>query len=183
MLNLIKTGGLAIFCSFLIDIIAHLLPEGIESFYNKLSIPIHILVLIIFIVYVIVKDREISRLTNFKKGIVISLVFSLGISSYFYSYYKWINPNYLTEKKEALIDLTNEEELLNLAEKKIKIDPEYYFGKSAQDLVEMQQENIEEMYKPGKIVPLYLMVFTLSGMVFSLIISSLHFYYIKKITE
>ena len=110
------------------------------------------------------------------------MIFSTGISTYFYSYFKWVNPTYLIEKKEALISLTNEDELLLLAEEKIKNDPEYYYGKSAQDLVDLQQENIEEMYKPGKIVPLYLMIFTLSGMVFSLIISSLHFYYLKKIT-
>ena len=78
--------------------------------------------------------------------------------------------------------LTNEDELLLIAEEKIKNDPEYYHGKSAQDLVEMQQVNIEEMYKPGKIVPLYLMIFTISGMLFSLIISSLHFYYLKRVT-
>ena len=139
-------------------------------------------VLLIFIVFIVVRGKEISRLTNFKKGIVISLIFSTGISTYFYSYFKWVNPTYLIEKKEALMSLTNEDELLLLAEEKIKNDPAYYYGKSAQDLVDLQQENIEEMYKPGKIVPLYLMIFTISGMLFSLIISSLHFYYLKRVT-
>jgi hypothetical protein len=159
------------------------MPNGMKSFYQQLSIPIHILIQIIFIVFIVVRGKEISRLTNFKKGIVISLIFSTGISTYFYSYFKWVNPTYLIEKKESLMALTNEDELLLIAEEKIKNDPEYYRGKSAQDLVDMQQENIEEMYKPGKIIPLYLMIFTLSGMVFSLIISTLHFYYLKKITS
>ena len=65
-------------------------------------------------------------LTNFKKGIVISLVFSTGISTYFYSYFKWVNPTYLMREKVALMALTNEDELLQLAEEKIKNDPEYY---------------------------------------------------------
>lgn len=182
MFNLVKNGGLALVCSLLIDFIFHYMPSGVKSFYQQMSIPIHILILIIFIVFIVVRGKEISRLTNFKKGIVISLVFSTGISTYFYSYYKWVNPTYLIEKKVALMALSNEDELIQLAEEKIKNDPEYYHGKSAQDLVDMQQENIEEMYKPGKIVPLYLMIFTISGMVFSLIISSLHFYYLKKIT-
>ena len=158
------------------------MPSGIKHLYQKGSIPIHVLILIIFIVFIVVRGKEVSRLTNFKKGIVISLIFSTGISTYFYSYFKWVNPTYLIEKKEALMALTNEDELLLIAEEKIKNDPEYYHGKSAQDLVEMQQVNIEEMYKPGKIVPLYLMIFTISGMLFSLIISSLHFYYLKRVT-
>ena len=158
------------------------MPNGIKYLYQKGSIPLHVLILIIFIVFIVVRGKEISRLTNFKKGIVISLIFSTGISTYFYSYFKWVNPTYLIEKKEALMALTNEDELLLIAEEKIKNDPEYYHGKSAQDLVEMQQVNIEEMYKPGKIVPLYLMIFTISGMLFSLIISSLHFYYLKRVT-
>ena len=158
------------------------MPSGIKHLYQKGSISIHVLILIIFIVFIVVRGKEVSRLTNFKKGIVISLIFSTGISTYFYSYFKWVNPTYLIEKKEALMALTNEDELLLIAEEKIKNDPEYYHGKSAQDLVEMQQVNIEEMYKPGKIVPLYLMIFTISGMLFSLIISSLHFYYLKRVT-
>tara|TARA_B100001115_G_C15752038_1_gene367820 strand:- start:480 stop:956 length:477 start_codon:yes stop_codon:yes gene_type:complete len=158
------------------------MPNGIKYLYQKGSIPLHVLILIIFIVFIVVRGKEVSRLTNFKKGIVISLIFSTGISTYFYSYFKWVNPTYLIEKKEALMALTNEDELLLIAEEKIKNDPEYYHGKSAQDLVEMQQVNIEEMYKPGKIVPLYLMIFTISGMLFSLIISSLHFYYLKRVT-
>ena len=182
MLNLVKSGGVALICSLFIDVISHYMPYGIKHLYQQVSIPFHILILIIFIVFIVVRGKEISRLTNFKKGIVISLVFSFGISTYYYSYFKWLNPTYLIEKKEALMSLTNEGELILLAEEKIKNDPEYYRGKSAQDLVDMQQENIEEMYKPGKIIPLYLMIFTLSGMVFSLIISSLHFYYLKKIT-
>ncbi len=182
MFNLIKNGGLALVCSLFIDLISHYMPSGIKYLYQQGSIPIHILILIIFIVFIVVRGKEISRLTNFKKGIVISLIFSTGISTYFYSYFKWVNPTYLIEKKEALMSLTNEDELLLLAEEKIKNDPEYYYGKSAQDLVDLQQENIEEMYKPGKIVPLYLMIFTISGMLFSLIISSLHFYYLKRVT-
>jgi len=182
MFNLVKNGGLALVCSLFIDFISHYMPKELKSLYQKGAIPIHILILIIFIVFVVVRGKEISRLTNFKKGIVISLIFSTGISTYFYSYFKWVNPTYLIEKKEALMALTNEDELLLIAEEKIKNDPEYYHGKSAQDLVEMQQVNIEEMYKPGKIVPLYLMIFTISGMLFSLIISSLHFYYLKRVT-
>ena len=86
-------------------------------------------------------------------------------------------------KKEALIALTKDDELLELAKEKIKSEPEYYQGKSPQDLIEMQQDNIEEMFKPGKIIPLYLMIFTLSGMVFSLIISLLNFIYYKKFSS
>ena len=83
MLNLVKNGGLSLVCSLLIDFIFHYMPNGIKSFYQQMSIPTHILILIIFIVFIVVRGKEISRLTNFKKGIVISLIFSLGISTYY----------------------------------------------------------------------------------------------------
>ena len=78
------------------------MPNGVKSFYQQMSIPIHILILIIFIVFIVVRGKEISRLTNFKKGIVISLVFSTGISTYYYSYFKWVNPNLLDREKRSI---------------------------------------------------------------------------------
>ena len=84
--------------------------------------------MIIFIGFSIIRSNNISRINNFKNGIIISLVFSLGISAYYFSYYKWVNPTYLIEKKEALIALTKDDELLELAKEKIKSEPEYYQG-------------------------------------------------------
>ena len=183
MLKLIKTGLFALSLSVIIDVLILQFPENIQVKFSEISIPIHVLIMIIFIGGSIIRSNNISRINNFKNGIIISLVFSLGISAYYFSYYKWVNPTYLIEKKEALIALTKDDELLELAKEKIKNEPEYYKGKSPQDLIEMQQDNIKEMFKPGKIIPLYLMIFTLSGMVFSLIISLLNFIYYKKISS
>ena len=55
MINLVKNGGLALVCSLLIDLISHYMPSGMKSLYQKGAIPIHILILIIFIVFIVKK--------------------------------------------------------------------------------------------------------------------------------
>ena len=101
MLKLIKTGLFALSLSVLIDVLILQFPENIQVKFSEISIPIHVLIMIIFIGVSIIRSNNISRINNFKNGIIISLVFSLGISAYYFSYYKWVNPTYLIEKKEA----------------------------------------------------------------------------------
>ena len=54
---------------------------------------------------------------------------------------------------------------------KIKGDPDYYSGKSAEDLIEMQQENINEFLQPSKVFPISLFGFLLIGMMFTVIVT------------
>ena len=93
------------------------------------------------------------------------------ISIYFFSYHKWINPDFLINKKETLINLTSSEELFFEAEKKISENPDYYKGKSAEDLIEMQQNNINEFLQPSKVFPISLFGFLLIGMMFTAIVA------------
>jgi hypothetical protein len=66
------------------------------------------------------------------------------------------------------------------AKKKIELEPDYYNGKSAEDLIEMQQDNINNLLKAGKAFPISLLLFLLTGTFFTGLISQLK-YLFKKI--
>ena len=61
-----------------------------------------------------------------------------------------MKPELLENKRILLIELTEKPETIIDAKEKISINPDYYSGKSAEDLVEMQQDNINNLLKPGK---------------------------------
>ena len=104
MFNYIKTSFIAIFISLVFELIIHLSNIEIDFQLSLVSFIIHCLNLIIAIVLAVnYQNPTISRLDNLKKGILISIVFSLSISFYFYSYHKWINPEFLENKKQSQI--------------------------------------------------------------------------------
>ena len=76
MLKLIKTGLFALSLSVLIDVLILQFPENIQVKFSEISIPIHALIMIIFIGFSIIRSNNISRINNFKNGIIISLVFN-----------------------------------------------------------------------------------------------------------
>ena len=90
-----------------------------------------------------------------------------------YSYHKWINPEFLENKKQSLIELSENPETLRQAKLNIESNPDFYNGKSAQDLLEMQQENIKDILKPSKVFPISLFSFLFLGMISTLLISLL----------
>ena len=93
------------------------------------------------------------------------------------------NPDLLENKKLLLIELSEKSETLLDAEKKISINPDYYNGKSAEDLVEMQQDNINNLLKPGKVFPMSLFSFLFIGMLFTIIISLMKYLFRKKLND
>ena len=80
-----------------------------------------------------------------------------------------MNPNLLINKRNSLLKLTETEHILLEARNKIKGNPNYYHGKSAEDLIEMQQDNINDLLQPSKVFPLSLFSFLLVGMIFTII--------------
>tara|TARA_B100001093_G_scaffold513964_1_gene586980 strand:+ start:2845 stop:3387 length:543 start_codon:yes stop_codon:yes gene_type:complete len=172
MLKNIKTGLLALSTSILFELI--ILNQFKESNFqiSFIAFAFHSLNLILFILYgILYSDPVKSRITNFKKGLTISIVFSFFISFYFFSYHKWINPSFLENKKQELMDMALSEQTFISAETKIKEDPDYYSGKSAEDLIDMQQENINEFLQPSKVFPISLFGFLLIGMMFTVIVT------------
>ena len=181
MFNYIKTSFIAIFISLVFELIIHLSNIEIDFQLSLVSFIIHCLNLIIAIVLAVnYQNPTISILDNLKKGILISIVFSLSISLYFYSYHKWLNPEFLENKKQLLIELSENPENIRQAKLNINSNPDFYNGKSAEDLLEMQQENINDILKPGKVFPISLFSFLFLGMISSLIISLLTNLFQKK---
>ena len=78
-----------------------------------------------------------------------------------------MKPELLENKRILLIELTEKPETIIDAKNKISINPDYYKGKSAEDLVEMQQDNINNLLKPGKVFPMSLFFFLFIGMLFT----------------
>ena len=172
MLKNIKTGLLAVAISLCFELIILNLYQVSNTQLSFIGFAFHSLNLILFILIAILfKNPVKSRVSNFKKGLTISIIFSLLISIYFFSYHKWINPDFLINKKETLINLTSSEELFVKAKKKISEDPDYYKGQSAEDLIEMQQNNINEFLQPSKVFPISLFGFLLIGMMFTAIVA------------
>ena len=181
MFNYIKTSFIAIFISLVFELIIHLSNIEIDFQMSLVNFIFHCLNLIIAIVLAVnYQNPTISRLDNLKKGILISIVFSLSISLYFYSYHKWLNPEFLENKKKLLIELSENPETIRQAKLNINSNPDFYNGKSAEDLIEMQQENINDILKPGKVFPISLFSFLFLGMISSLIISLLTNLFQKK---
>ena len=174
MLKFIKTSFIAFIISLLYELIIHQSNLEINFQLSLISFIFHSLNLIIAIALAVsYQNPTTSRIDNLKKGILISIVFSLSISFYFYSYYKWINPEFLENKKQSLIELSENPETLRQAKLNIESNPDFYNGKSAQDLLEMQQENIKDILKPSKVFPISLFSFLFLGMISTLLISLL----------
>ena len=181
MFKYIKTSLIAIAISLVFELLVYLSKMEVDFRLSLISFIFHSLNLIIAIVLAVnYQNPTISRLDNLKKGILISIVFSLSISFYFFSYHKWINPEFLENKKQSLIELSENPETLRQAKENINSNPDFYNGKSAEDLVEMQQENINDLLKPGKVFPISLFSFLFLGMLSTLIISLLTHFFQKK---
>ena len=181
MFKYIKTSLIAIAISLVFELLVYLSKMEVDFRLSLVSFIFHSLNLIIAIVLAVnYQNPTISRLDNLKKGILISIVFSFSISFYFFSYHKWINPEFLENKKQSLIELSENPETLRQAKENINSNPDFYNGKSAEDLVEMQQENINDLLKPGKVFPISLFSFLFLGMLSTLIISLLTHFFQKK---
>jgi hypothetical protein len=176
----IKTGLIALLISLFFETIMLIFFNEGSYKLSFIAFAFHSLNMILFILFsVLYQNPVISRVANFKKGLTISMVFSVMISLYFFSYHKWINPSFLIEKKKELTDNILTERMLENAKSQIIENPEYYNGKTADDLIEMQQENIEEFLQPSKVFPISLFGFLLIGMIFTAILSILNYAFNK----
>ena len=116
MFKYIKTSFIAFIISLLYELIIHQSNLEINFQLSLISFILHSLNLIIAIALAVsYQNPTTSRIDNLKKGILISIVFSLSISFYFYSYPKWINPEFLDNKKQSLIELSENPETLRQA--------------------------------------------------------------------
>ncbi len=128
-----------------------------------------------------IKHTSPSLIVDIKTGLKTSSVYAIIVSLFILSYYKWIDPEYPEIKKQQLLELTMSDKMDDLAEKKMKDDPDLYYNKSKEDLIDMQQENIIDTMKPSKVFPITLFSLLLMGMIFSFIITGFNRGILSKI--
>ena len=68
----------------------------------------------------------------------------------------------------------DEDAMLELAEKHIENNPDFYYGKSPEDLIDMQQENINANLNTNVVFPFTLFTQLLLGMIFSFALTGLN---------
>lgn len=174
----LKIVGLAVLVSIAFEYFFNILIEDLDLQKSLYSFIFHSLVLIVAIFLAInFLNSSFSRIQNFKIGLFISILFSIFISGYYYSYHKWINPKLLENKRSSLIYLTEKHETFFDAKHKIQKNPNYYKDKSVEDLIEMQQDNINDLLQPAKVFPISLFSFLFTGMIFTILIGFLKYHF------
>jgi hypothetical protein len=170
----IKIGIAAVVISILFEITTLLygLHENINA--SAISFMVHSFVLISSVATTIIsisKNKDYNDvISQLKAGIKTTSIYAILMSSFFFSYNKWINPNYMENRRNHLIELTNDEQTREVIKKQIDANPEYYETESSEDLIDNQQESINTTREPKVIFALSLFSLMILGMIFSLII-------------
>lgn len=154
---------------------------------HVISFAVSTLILLLIIAFVILKEFNVAKKTSpsfifdLKNGIQTAAIFALIIASFSFIYYKWID-DYASVKKDQLLEMVmDEKSMLELANQQIKNNPDFYYGKSPEDLIDMQQENIIANLNPNIIFPFTLFTQLLMGMVFAFVLTALNRLVLSKL--
>lgn len=170
----IKIGIAAVVISIIFEISTLLygLHENINA--SAISFMFHSFILIAAVSITIIsisKHKDYNDvISQLKSGIKTTSIYAILMSSFFFSYNKWINSDYMENREKQLIELTNAEKTKeNIKNQRIE-NPEYYESESTEDLIDNQQESIKTTREPKVIFALTLFSLMFLGMFFSLII-------------
>ena len=183
----IKIGIAAVVISILFEIITYWygLHENINA--SAISFMVHSFVLISSVAITIIsvsKHKDFNDIiSQLKAGIKTTSIYAVFMSCFFFSYNKWINPNYMDNRRNHLIELTKDDKTREVIRKEIEANPEYYETESSDDLIDNQQESINTTREPKVIFALSLFSLMILGMVFSLIISFFNRMIQKRFSE
>jgi hypothetical protein len=136
------------------------------------------LVLLISISYsILIQFRRIrntspSFIFDLKNGIKTAALFTLIIAPFSYTYFKWINPEFLENKIEKAESL--KVSMYQTAQEQKSINPDLYYNKSAEDLTEMQEENFKDTFTPYKAFIMLLLGTLILGIIYSFFITGLN---------
>ena len=143
-----------------------------------IELAVYSLVLLISISYSIliqfrrVKHTSPSFIFDLKNGIKTAALFTLIIAPFSYTYFKWINPEFLENKIEKAESLKGS--MYKVAEEQKNINPELYYNKSAEDLSEMQEDNYKDTFTPYKAFIMLLLGTIMLGIIYSFFITGLN---------
>ena len=150
------------------------------EFKHVISFAVSTLILLIIISFSILKEYNKTKETapsfifDLKNGIQTAAIYALIIASFSFIYYKWVD-DYANIKKGQLLEMTmDEKSMLELAKQQIESNPDFYYGKSPEDLIDMQQENINANLNPSIVFPFTLFTQLLMGMIFAFMLTALN---------
>ena len=187
MNNAYKVGlvGSSIYIAF--ELLLVLIGWNHDRYAHVASFAFNSLCLLIVVAYSIltaynkIKHTSPSLIVDIKNGLKTSSIYAIIISVFIFSYYQWIDPAYPEIKKQQLLELTTQKEMGEIADKKMKENPDLYYNKSKEDLIDMQQNNIIDIMEPSKVFPITLFSLLMLGMVFSFLITALNRAVLSKI--
>ena len=131
--------------------------------------------------YQSVKHTFPSFILDLKNGIQTAAIYALIVAIFSFVYYKWID-DYAQVKKQQLLEMAmDEESMKKIAKEQIENNPAYYDGKSPEDLIDMQQENISANMSAGVIFPFTLFTQLLLGMIYTFLIMALNRLLLSKL--
>jgi len=120
----IKIGIAAVVISILFEIITYWygLHENINA--SAISFMVHSFVLISSVAITIIsvsKHKDFNDIiSQLKAGIKTTSIYAVFMSCFFFSYNKWINPNYMDNRRNHLIELTKDDKTREVIRKEIE---------------------------------------------------------------
>ncbi len=179
----VKIGLAAVFISILFEISTFYygIHENINA--SEISFMFHSLILILSISITIISISKNELITQFKAGIKTTSIFAIFMSIFFFSYNKWINPDYMENRRKYLIELTKADLTKENIKREMDANPKYYESESSDDLIDNQQESINTTREPKVIFALSLFSLMFLGMFFSLLISLANRYIQKRFNQ
>jgi ABC-type proline/glycine betaine transport system permease subunit len=120
------------------------------------------------------KNRHggLSMLVDIKTGIASSAVFAVIISIFLVLYFSTIDSEFAERRKQDLIERMQDPEAVAELQEQMDANPDTYKGKSLDDMIERNIDNVEHMLSPGTVFPIALFSLLLLGMVYSFLITA-----------
>lgn len=118
------------------------------------------------------KQGGLSLLVDVKTGLAASAMFAIIGSVFLIVYFSSIDSDFAKRRKDQLIEMMQEPEAKAELQKQMDENPDSYKGKSLDDMIERNVENVEHMLQPGTVFPIALFSLLLLGMVYSFLITA-----------
>ncbi len=118
------------------------------------------------------KHRGLSMIVDIKTGIRTGVFYSLIISAFLFGYYRWMDPEYAEILKQQHIEMTEDPEYLDHVQEKMKQDPDFYKGNSAEDLRDNEQTGITTILDPNKIFLVSLLAMVIGSIVYAFAVTA-----------
>ena len=184
-----KSGLLAALAYIIFELSLYFFGWNHLEYKHALAFATSSLILLIAIAFSIlkefqaIKNQSPSFIIDLKNGIKTAAIYALLVASFSFIYYKWVD-DYAMIKKEQLINMTIDEgQMLEIAKKQIERNPDFYRGKSPEDLIDMQQENINANLNPSIVFPFILFSQTLLGIVYAFLMTALNRLVLSKLNH